>query len=753
MIRVIKDIFLAAAGILLAVWLFCLPRDLFEDVSYSTIVEDCNGTLLGARLAEDQQWRFPACDCVPEKFKEALIEFEDRTFYRHCGVSARGLARAVIQNMRSGRVVSGGSTLSMQVIRLSRGGERTLWAKLVECFMATRLEARYTKDEILLLYASHAPFGGNVVGLDAAMWRYLGNDGCDLSWAEAATLAVLQNAPSQITPSKNRDALQAKRNRLLKRLCDKGVISEDEYSISIEEPLLDEPYPMPQYVPHLVDAYNVSSRGERVITGIDYQLQRQVDDVTSRWSQELRQRGANDLAAVIFDVHTGKTVAYCGNADMGFERDGRWVDAAAAPRSSGSILKPILYALSLQEGHVLPQMLLSDIPTDFGGFAPKNFSGTFSGAIPADEAIAQSLNVPCVDMLKDFGVMKFIEALKAAGLTTFSDRARDYGLSVILGGAEVTLVDITKLYAEMSACYQSSDSLMYRDFPVNDKIALYQTFEAMRKVNRPDQLDWRRVSSVQNVAWKTGTSYGSRDAWAVGVTPRYAVGVWVGNVNGSATPGLTGARAAGPVLFDLINLLPRSEWFAEPDENEGTVLAICKHSGHRAGRYCKDVTHERVPKAGAESSVCPFCYPVHLSLDGQYQVTDRSEKTVTKYMFSLPPEMEYYYKKNHPEYHALPPAKESQDGNVVDDSVMRFLYPSEGSVISVPIGLDGQRGKITCTLAHVDPTIEVFWHCDEHYLGSTEDIHSQTIELQRGVHVIQAIDELGRTSRVAFSVI
>jgi penicillin-binding protein 1C len=753
MIRVIKYISLAAVGVLFTIWIFCLPRDLFENVSYSTIVEDCNGTLLGARLAEDQQWRFPACDSVPEKFKVALIEFEDRNFYRHCGVSARGLARAVVQNLRSGRVVSGGSTLSMQVIRLSRGGERTLWTKFVECFMATRLEARYTKDEILLLYASHAPFGGNVVGIDAAMWRYLGNNGRDLSWAEAATLAVLQNAPSQITPSKNRDALLAKRNRLLRRLCDKGAISEDEYSVSIEEPLLNEPYAMPQYVPHLVDAYNISSRGEKVITGIDYQLQRQVDDVTSRWSQELRQSGANDLAAVIMDVHTGKTIAYCGNADMGFERDGRWVDAAAAPRSSGSILKPILYALSLQEGQILPHMLISDIPTDFGGFAPKNFSGTFSGAIPADEAVAQSLNVPCVAMLKDFGVMKFIDVLKASGATTFSDRSRDYGLSVILGGAEVTLVDITRLYAEMSACYQSSDSLKYRDFPINDKVSLYQTFEAMRKVNRPDQLDWRRVSSVQNVAWKTGTSYGSRDAWAVGVTPRYAVGVWVGNVGGSATPGLTGARAAGPVLFDLIDLLPRSEWFSEPGEQDGTVLATCRHSGHRAGRYCKDIVHERVPDKGAESSVCPFCQPVHLSSDGRHQVTDRNEKTVTKYMFSLPPEMEYYYKNNHPEYHSLPHAKEPQAGKAVDDSVIRFLYPSEGSVIRVPVGLDGHIGKITCSLAHTDPSIEVFWHCDQHYLGSTEDIHSQTIELQRGVHTILAIDALGRTAKVTFSVL
>ena len=244
--RTVKYAAATATGALLLLWLFCLPRDLFEDTVYSTVVTDRNGDLLGARIADDGQWRFPAGDSLPPKFVAALIEFEDRSFYRHMGVSPKALVRAAIQNIRGGRIVSGGSTLTMQVIRLSRQKPRTIWQKMVELFMATRLEARCTKEEILRLYAAHAPFGGNVVGIEAALWRYLGNDGSELSWAEASTLAVLQNAPSSIHLSRNREALLAKRNRLLRRLCEQGYLSESEYELSTGEPLIGEPYPMLQ---------------------------------------------------------------------------------------------------------------------------------------------------------------------------------------------------------------------------------------------------------------------------------------------------------------------------------------------------------------------------------------------------------------------------------------------------------------------------------------------------------------------------
>ena len=376
------------AGAILLLWLFCLPRNLFEVVSYSTVVTDKNGELLGARVADDGQWRFPPCDTLPEKFVKALIEFEDHRFYSHCGVSATAIWRAILQNIRNGRVVSGGSTLSMQVIRLSRQKPRTVWQKIVEMFMATRLEARYSKEEILRIYASHAPFGGNVVGIDAALWRYLGNDGAELSWAEAATLAVLQNAPSLIHLDKNRDALLAKRNRLLTRLYEKGELSDDDYELAIEEPLIGEPYPMPQYAPHLVEYYHKTAHGKLTTTAIDLSLQQRVEELATRWGKELRGQNIRDIAVVISEVESGDVIAYCGNSDMSFEREGKWVDIARSPRSSGSILKPLLYAAALQEGVILPNSLLPDVPTDFGGFVPKNFDGTYAGAIAADEALA-----------------------------------------------------------------------------------------------------------------------------------------------------------------------------------------------------------------------------------------------------------------------------------------------------------------------------------------------------------------------------
>lgn len=735
------------ATVLLLLWAFCLPEDLFEDVSYSTVVEDCNGKLLGARIADDGQWRFPVCDSLPAKFSTALVEFEDRRFYEHDGVSLRALARALMQNFRNGRVVSGASTITMQVIRLSRKGERSIWNKVVESFMATSLEFCHDKDEILRMYASHAPFGGNVVGIDAAMWRYLGSDECEMSWAEAATLAVLQNSPSRITPWKNRDALLSKRNRLLVRLCEGGHITEEECSLALEEPLIEEPFSMPGYFQHLVDWHNIHRHGQKVRTNVDLELQKQVDAVTSGWNQELRLSGAHDLAAVVVDVKTKEVVAYCGNADMNYEREGRWVDIARAPRSSGSILKPILYCSALQRGQILPQMLISDIPTDFGGFAPKNYNGTFGGAVAADEAISQSLNVPCVEMLRTHGIMNFVELLRECGLNTLNRPAESYGLSVALGGAEITLLEITRLYASMASAYLDVST----NFPLNDKVALYHTFEAMREVNRPDQMDWKRVSSVRNIAWKTGTSYGSRDAWAVGLTPDYVVGVWVGNADGSGTPDLTGAMTAGPVMFDLMNLLPYSEWFESPVDM--TEISVCRHSGHRAGRFCSETITQIGGKASVNAPVCPYCRPVHLSQDGRYQVVDRSEKTITRNMFILPPAIEHYYRSRHPEYSPLPPVKLSQVNGSHAATPMRFLTPADGSVIRLARQMDGQRANFTCSVAHSDPDIELFWHCDDTYVGVTKDLHTIQMDVSSGVHTISATDTYGQTESVTIRII
>ncbi|MCM1067136.1 MAG: penicillin-binding protein 1C [Muribaculaceae bacterium] len=722
---------IAVAASCVLLWLFCLPGTLFGDVAYSTVVTAADGTLLGARVAADGQWRFPPSDTVPEKFAKALIEYEDRTFYSHFGVSLRGICRAMKQNLSNGRVVSGASTITMQTIRLHRRGPRDVLEKVVEMFMATRLELRCSKAEILKLYASHAPFGGNVVGIDAAVWRYLGNDGNDMSWAEATTLAVLQNAPSTTHLSKNRGKLLAKRNRLLKRLYDKGEISDEEYQLSIEEPLIGTPVAMPSVAQHLVEYYHKKRRGQRTRTDIDHTLQKRVEDMAASWRSELAMTGAHDLAIVVAEVTSGKIIAYCGNADMEAERHGRWVDIARSPRSSGSILKPLLYCASLQEGVILEKTILPDVPTDFGGFAPKNFDGSYAGIVPADEALSLSLNIPNVYLLKQFGTARFASLLHKCGLASLTRPAHEYGLSLVLGGAEVTLFDIVNCYTKLAR--------FEPDFPLNDSTAIYSMLNAMREVNRPDGLDYSRVSDLQNIAWKTGTSYGARDAWAIGITPGYVVGVWVGNADGTGVADMTGARAAGPLMLDVFNLLPWSGWFPAP---KGFRAKVCRNSGHLAGKYCKDTVWQTVPRKGRSTGQCPYCREIPVSADGQRIVSDCAEPVVMKSYFMLPPLQKYFYKLRHADFVDAPVDAAAPD-------IIKFIYPADGSCISLPPSPDN---VLTCKAAHSEPSATLFWHLDNNFVGATTDLHQININPGPGVHRLTAIDHYGSSASLEFVV-
>ena len=711
-----KAVFLILFLVLLAGWLVCLPKDLFKNTSYATVVTDRNGELLGARIAGDQQWRFPPCDTVPERFATALIQFEDRCFRWHPGVNPVALARAAVDNLHAGHVVSGGSTLTMQVIRLSRNRERTLWQKLVEAVLATRLEFRCSKDEILALYASHAPFGGNVVGLEAAAWRYFGRPAGELSWAESATLAILPNAPASIHPGKGREQLLAKRNRLLERLHARGYMDASTLETALTEPLPDAPYPLPNLARHFVED---QPRGKETRTGIDISLQRQVEDATTRWSDELALTGTADLAAVILDIRSGETIAYVGNASPLRARPGSEVNIAAAPRSTGSILKPFLYCAALQDGTILPRTLLRDTPVNLNGFTPQNFDLQFHGAVPAAEALARSLNVPAVHLLRTYGAPRFLKVLREAGLSTLPRDASYYGLSLILGGGEGTLVDITRAYAGMVRSYDGLPT----DSPFHDRLALWYTFEALKEVNRPDEIDWKLIRSVRKAAWKTGTSYGSRDAWAVGVTPDYAVGVWCGNADGHGVAGMTGAKTAGPVLFDLLNLLPpTAEWFEEPLEG-GIWLDVCKESGMLRSQDCPNYERVLLPMQAQESEVCPY------HKDGT---------------FRLPPAMEWYYKAYHPEYEVRPATR--------DIARMEFLYPEPGSVLTLPRQLDGSEGGAVFQAVHRDPAATLYWHLDDTYLGETRIIHQMLLSPSPGKHAVTVVDGDGNSVSVGFTV-
>lgn len=728
-------------------FIITVPADLFRNVKYSTVVLDKDGELLGARIADDGQWRFPPSSHVSEKYVDALILFEDRMFRYHFGVNPVSVIRAAMQNASAGHVVSGGSTITMQVVRMAQGKERTLSQKLKEAVLAYRLELRYSKRKILSMYAAHAPFGGNVVGIDAASWRYFAHGADDLSWGEAALLAVLPNSPSAIHVGRNREALLKKRNRLLERLFAKGYMDSTDYALAVDEPLPDSSLPIPQMASHIVDYYYIHHKGETVRTSIDAGLQGVVENITDRWNSTLTQGGVADLSAVVTDVHSGKVIACIGNARPSDGRPAAHVDISRAPRSTGSILKPFLYCAMLQEGELLPDMLLPDVPVNINGFSPQNFDLHFAGAVPASQALARSLNVPSVQMLRRFGVPRFHSLLRFAGMTTLTREASHYGLSLILGGAEGTLQEITRMYAALAAVYQRYE--WADDFPLYDRVAIYDTFDALKEVNRPDEMDWKLVSSLRKVAWKTGTSYGFRDAWAVGVTADYAVGVWAGNAAGQGTPGLVGARTAGPVMFDIFNALPPSVWFESPDEGEGVLAEVCRLSGHLRGLHCDEYDTLLLPSRATETEVCPYHRAVLLSPDGTHRVESSYPGAMNVNMFILPPAMEWFYKDSHPDYRSLPPM--SRGGHSTEGYVpMQFIYPESGSVISIPRQLDGSVKGIVFTLAHSDPSAEVFWHLDDSYVGSTTYIHKLTLIPPTGRHTVTVVDAEGNTLSVYF---
>ncbi|WP_294558730.1 penicillin-binding protein 1C [uncultured Bacteroides sp.] len=775
-LSVFRKVMLGILTFLLIGYIFCLPRQLFY-VPYSTVVTDRNDELLGARIASDGQWRFPPRETTPEKIKQCLITFEDKHFYHHWGVNPLSVGRAIYQNTKHKRIISGGSTLTMQTIRLARNESRTFGEKIIEMIWATRLEFRASKEEILSMYVSHAPFGGNVVGLDAAAWRYFGHSAEDLSWAESAMLAVLPNAPAMIHLSKGRKMLLSKRNRLLKQLLEKKIIDSSTYELAVTEPLPDEPHPLPQIAPHLVSRFYKERNGQYTRSTIDRGMQTHIEDLAERWSNEFNRSDIRNLAILVIDIPANQVIAYCGNVHFDRKQGGNQVDVIQAPRSTGSILKPFLYYAMLQEGSLLPDMLLPDIPININGFTPQNFSMQYEGAVPASEALARSLNIPAVTMLQRYGVPKFHNFLQQTGFKTITRSSSHYGLSLILGGAEATLWDVTNVYAQMGRSLiphpdsklsekKEAGIIMAKEEKkeeenettrkstqknlIWDKGAVWQTFDALKEVNRPEEIDWKSIPSMQTIAWKTGTSYGFRDAWAVGVTPRYAVGVWVGNATGEGKPGLVGAQTAGPVLFDIFNYLPASSWFERPT---GVFVdaEVCRRSGHLKGRFCEETDTILILPAGLRTDACPYHHLITLSADEKHRVYENcanTEPTLQKSWFTLPPVWEWYYKQHHPEYSPLPPFKAGCGEDTFQP--MQFIYPPINAHIKLPKQLDGSKGFMTVELAHNDPNATLFWHLDDTYLTQTQDFHKISLQPAPGKHSLTAVDGEGNTVSTTF---
>lgn len=763
-------------------WWFCVPDPLF-DASYSTVLLDKDGDLMGARLAKDGQWRFPGKDLVvPETFEKAIILFEDKRFFSHPGIDIIAFLRAMRDNLASQSVVSGGSTLTMQTMRLARNkNSRSIWQKLVEMSWAVRAEIRYSKKDILRLYAAHAPFGGNVVGLDAASWRYYHKTPDQLSWGEVATLAVLPNAPGLIHPGRNRDALLVKRNRLIDKLQAEGVIDMTEASLAKDEPLPFAPFPLPDIAPHVLGHH--TNAEITLHSTIDIDLQQRLAELLQRHADILSLSGVHNAALMVMETESGAVRAYIGNVSHAQKSHQNDVDIIRSERSSGSILKPFLYAAGMQEGLITPKGILEDIPTYIRGYQPLNFTQEYMGMVPADQALAMSLNVPAVRLLQQYGILPFKEKLVDAGISTLHFSADHYGLPLVLGGAEVKLWDICGAYASMGRVLGHAytynhqydiddihepvlflepqlavmgDKDLLDDAPVWDVGAIWLTFEAMRTLRRPDQEgQWETFHSSRPIAWKTGTSFGYRDAWAVGVTPQYTIGVWVGNADGEGRPGVIGLHAAAPIMFDALRMLEDDgSWWSPPFDALKPTL-VCSQSGWLATAECMHTDTTFIMQSIQTPASCNYHVQVYTDGRQEFQYTPAcvSQTASLNNYFVIPTLAETYYKRFNPSYRSVPPMHPDCISTQHKADDLAIIYPRSGSKIYVPYEWDKKKSKAVFSAVHRSDTAFVYWTLDKHYLGKTKEFHQIEIDPKPGKHHLVLQDEYGSTVSTIFEVL
>ncbi|PBQ34237.1 penicillin-binding protein 1C [Sphingobacteriaceae bacterium] len=765
-------------GVLLF-WLW-LPSKLF-DKPCSSVLLDKNDELLAAQIASDGQWRFPQSDSIPYKFKTCIVTFEDEYFSYHPGFNPVSIYNSLKRNLHSSKIKSGGSTITMQVARMMRNNQnRNYYQKIVEILLAVRIEASYKKTSILNLYCSNAPFGSNVVGLAAASWRYFGRSPEKLSWAESAVLAVLPNAPSLIYPGKNQKRLLKKRNRLLEKLFKKNTIDSATYQLAILEPLPHKPFPIPQLAPHLLATCAAKNGSSKIYhSTLLKDLQLHVTELLNRHSQNLSANQIHNACALVVETESGKVLAYVGNSFSSTNEHQNYVDVIQAPRSTGSILKPFLYAFMLNENKLLPASLLEDIPTRIGSYGPKNFSLSYDGLVPANQAIARSLNIPAVKMLQDYGAQKFHQRLKQLGFTTFKRSTDRYGLSLILGGGEAKLFEITAAYCSMARALlhysnkrnlyadKSYHALNYLRNQQREKVsvklksdilnasAIYYTFLAMTELLRPqDYTGWAQFLSKSKIAWKTGTSFGFRDAWAVGVNPKYTVAIWVGNADGEGRPELTGTSAAAPLMFSIFNVLENQKWFQKPT-SDLEKIKICKQSGYKASQICDQTEVRDYPKGAQKTRPCPFHKLIHLDETGMYRVSSSCypvSKMLHQAWFIASPAEEYFYKQHNMQYKSLPPYLSGCE-NETTHKELDIIYPKEGFQIYVPVDQSGEQSRCIFKATHKNPNATLFWHLDGQYIGETRKFHQVSVIPKSGPHFCEITDDLGESVSCSFSVL
>ena len=731
----------------------------------SVRVLDRDGEPLRYFLAPDGMWRFPvSLDDVSPELVTAIVASEDRHFYRHPGVNPLAVIRALWLNLRHGRVVSGASTIPMQVARLTAPAPRTLAAKIIESCRALQLSAHYSKDQILTWYLNLAPFGGNVVGVGAAAWFYFGKDPRRLSLGEIALLSVLPRSPTRYNPLRHPEAARAVRDRVLRRFAAQGVFEQKALAESRTRPLLAARAQVPQAAPHFCLWARAYLPDRAVIrSSLDRRVQAIAESLATARMDSLRRASIGNAAVVVLDLKTREVLAHVGSADFWDPEHQGQVDNALSRRAPGSTLKPFLYALAFDQGILTPASMLLDVPTDFGGYRPENYGQNFQGAINARTALAASLNVPAVRLLARCGLTPFHDLLRAGGLTTLDRPPSHYGLPLALGGCEVRLMDLTNLYATLGSgglhrpvrSERQNPDQMDQGAPILSSEACALVVSILGAVRRPTLADaWEFTVDAPAVAWKTGTSFGHRDAWAVGVSQDLAIGIWVGNPDGSLCANISGVRHAGPLLFDLFRALrPGAAGPPRIDAPRLTRLTVCAVSGDRPGPRCPTVQTQAI--AGVTKlPACALHKQIFVDRDtGLRLVGDclLAHPTQEETALVWPAELLAWQRAQGSAVAGLP-AMHPDCADVPDEAGPTIQSPSAATPYVIRPDAPPEFQRLALLAAPGPAATLHFWYVDGRFAASSAPETPCFTPLAPGRHTVSVTDDLGRSTAGTFAV-
>lgn len=745
---------------LLLNWIFPVP----DKIEYSTIVTDNKGEVVNAYLTKDQKWRMKTeLNEISPLLRKTIIAKEDKYFYSHPGVNPFAVFRAFFKNIFRMKRTSGASTITMQVARALEPGKRNIWNKTREMFRAFQLEWKYSKDEILQMYLNLVPYGGNIEGVKSASQLYFKKNPDHLSLAEITSLSIIPNRPSSLVMGKNNDRIIKERNRWLQKFAKDKVFTQKEIEDALSEPLTATRGTVPHYIPHL--SYKLKKKGGTsttlsvIQTNIDLNTQLKTEKLVEDYVRALRLRNIKNAAVIIIDNRTHKVITYVGSSNFSDTTDGGQVNGVNAVREPGSTLKPLLYAMCFDEGLLTPKTMLTDVAVNYEGYAPENYDKKFNGYVTVEYALEHSLNIPAVKSLKLLGNERLIQKLSACHFRQIQKDQRKLGLSMILGGCGTSLEELAGLFSAfandgvyISPSYLQSDSIPQK-VNVVSPAANFMINEILSKVNRPDfPLNWTATERMPKIAWKTGTSYGRRDAWSIGYNKNYTVGVWTGNFSGVGTADLSGANIATPLLFKIFNTIDYdsdAEWFTQPKDCD--IRQVCSETGLVPADHCTNLVMDYFIPLISSTKVCDNRQEIMISPDEKisYCKSCAPETGYKKKWYKLiDPEMQAWLGENGIAYEKIPPHNPNCE-LIFKGSAPFIAYPTNGTEYLINKKDPEPLQLISKTANDVS---KVYWYINNKFYKSCNVGEKQFFVPEEGTVKISCTDDKGRNRDIKITV-